>query len=361
MERRVENRVRFYKNPLFIKTRFLFKQESADALAFERTRCVRPYHRQRRQYASPAVTTPFQALFSLVLRRATPAFARVESGFDANFFSHSLRQRAPARFRVARASASRSRRGAGVACFLSRVRASWPPGARGDREVAGLAAVALFAPASRSRSNAVVRAAQARVSVARIVLRAGVPSPDGVFGARYAFRRASRIVPFRRRLASCVRSFEPSLTRSSCILSYNCIAVMGSAKSAVRLKAPRVLRRLGLPPVLRRAAARRARRARCQEGRAPAEDVQGHHEDPRVPHRAHLGLVRNPPRFDPRVRFSFVVAFSGRRVLCFLPLTDASSDASPGMRRTATPTPRRTTRSRRSLPSARSEEGPGGF
>ena len=34
VENRVENRVRFYKNPLFIKTRFLFKQESANARHF---------------------------------------------------------------------------------------------------------------------------------------------------------------------------------------------------------------------------------------------------------------------------------------------------------------------------------------
>jgi hypothetical protein len=190
-----------------------------------------------------------------VLRRATPAFARVESERQAlELFFRTLFVRAAVPPRVfgsrARASASRSRRGAGVACFLSRVRApGWPPGARGDREVAGLAAVACF---SRQRAVpgptplcALPRHAYPSLGSS---YRGGVPSPDGVFARD--MRSGERLASCRsgERLASCVRSFEPSLTRSSCILSYNCIAVMGSAKSAVRLKLQRVLRRLGLPP-----------------------------------------------------------------------------------------------------------------
>lgn len=110
----------------------------------------------------------------------------------------------------ARAPASRSRRGAGVACFLSRVRApGWPPGARGDREVAcgaGLAAVVRF---SRQRTVAGPTPLCAVPGRAYPSLgssyRAGVPSPDGVFARD--MRSGERLASCRsgERLASCVR------------------------------------------------------------------------------------------------------------------------------------------------------------
>ena len=73
--------------------------------------------------------------------------------------------------------------------------------------------------------------------------RAGVPAPDGLF---------ARDMRSGERLASCVRSFEQSLTRSSSAhVGVSCITVMqsmGKLKSAARIKSERVLRQLGLRP-----------------------------------------------------------------------------------------------------------------
>jgi len=126
------------------------------------------------------------------------------------------------RSRASRASVKRSnffsarRRGVPPIAFSGRARAllgrgvlsescarAWLAAGRARRPGGGVrrrtrGSRSFFAPASRCRPNAVVRGARARVSVARIVLSRRRALSGRRLRARYAFRRASRIVPFRR-------------------------------------------------------------------------------------------------------------------------------------------------------------------
>jgi hypothetical protein len=122
--------------------------------------------------------------------------------------------------------------------------------------------------------------------------RAVVPSPDGVF---------ARDMRSGERLASCVRSFEPSLTQASsahwCVFVHHCDAGDGCEKQRSEKRRETLRRahfsssRLHPAPLLRRAA---RGRARCREDGVPAGDLQGR-GDPQVPHRAHVEVVRLPP------------------------------------------------------------------
>jgi hypothetical protein len=122
------------------------------------------------------------------------------------------------------------------------------------------------------------------------------------------------------RLASCVRSFEPSLTRAS---SGRFASSYRSAMAEKRKKGVdvnRVLLRLGLDCTSQ---SRRAQRRAGDE--RDAQRLAGDERDAqRIPHLREK--LKDAPEFltvpmsewcapqplDPRVRFSLVVAFSGR-------------------------------------------------
>ena len=166
-------------------------------------------------------------LFSLVLRRAAPAFARVarerQCWHDAPPLA--LFRVAAARFCAAGARfcaagarfcvALAARRGRGVlfeSCAragLTAGRARRPGGgvrrrARGSRPLFGYPTSS--SPSRDARGDA-RRATRVRAYPSlESSYRAVVPSPDGML---------ARVMRSGERLASCVRSFEPSLTRSS--------------------------------------------------------------------------------------------------------------------------------------------------
>ena len=181
--------------------RYKTHSRKRERASLQRTRCVRPHHRQRRRYASPAVTTPFHRA---LLARASARDARVRA---RRARASVLARRTLALFRVATARfcaagarfcvALAARRGRGV-LFESCARAGLTAG-RARRPGGGVRRRARNAAVARSpwrdaRGDA-RRATRSRAYPSlESSYRAVVPSPDGVFARD--MRSGEHLAPF---------------------------------------------------------------------------------------------------------------------------------------------------------------------